>query len=432
MKQEHSAEIISVGTELLLGQITNTDARDIAEMLSQIGINVLYTTVVGDNPQRMADCIEIAKERVDIIITTAGLGPTCDDLTKVLLAKSFGLELVMDEKEKEGLYDYITNEGYSEEMTQNNLQQAMLPEGCTVFHNYWGTAPGCAFQKDGKTVLMFPGPPKECIPMFKQYGLPYLKQFSGEEIVSHEIRVFGTSESAMDYMLRDIMKDLTNPSMAPYAKEADCFLRVTAKAKTEEEAEEMMAPIIKQAVEILGDNVYGMDISCVEERVFQLMGEQKKTFATAESCTGGDIARRFTDIPGASEFYVGGCVTYTDEVKARVLGIDPELIREHTAVSAPVAREMAERIRTMTGADYAVSTTGLAGPDGDGIHEVGTVFCGLATEEKTEVIELHLGENRTRDYIRRCAGNFCFDMLRRAMTGLPMMNLVNANGAYSG
>ena len=427
MRKEYTAEIISIGTELLLGQITNTDARDIAQRLARIGINVLYTTEVGDNPERLARCIEIAKERVDIIITTAGLGPTVDDLTKVLLARSFGLELVMDEKEKQGLYDYITNEGYSEEMSRNNLQQAMLPEGCTVFHNYWGTAPGCAFQKDGKVVLMFPGPPKECIPMFDRYGIPYLKQFSDEEIFSHEIRVFGTSESAMDFMLRDLMKDLTNPSMAPYAKEADCFLRVTAKARSEEEAEAMMKPVIEKAVEILGDNVYGFDISCVEERVFQLMSQQKKTFATAESCTGGDIARRFTDMSGASEFYVGGAVTYTDDVKAKVLGIDPELIREHTAVSEPVARAMAENIRRITGADYAVSTTGLAGPDGDGIHEVGTVFCGLAIEGKTEVIELHLGANRTRDYIRRCAGNFCFDMLRRAMTGLPMMNITEPN-----
>ena len=427
MRKEYTAEIISIGTELLLGQITNTDARDIAQRLARIGINVLYTTEVGDNPERLARCIEIAKERVDIIITTAGLGPTVDDLTKVLLARSFGLELVMDEKEKQGLYDYITNEGYSEEMSRNNLQQAMLPEGCTVFHNYWGTAPGCAFQKDGKVVLMFPGPPKECIPMFDRYGIPYLKQFSDEEIFSHESRVFGTSESAMDFMLRDLMKDLTNPSMAPYAKEADCFLRVTAKARSEEEAEAMMKPVIEKAVEILGDNVYGFDISCVEERVFQLMSQQKKTFATAESCTGGDIARRFTDMSGASEFYVGGAVTYTDDVKAKVLGIDPELIREHTAVSEPVARAMAENIRRITGADYAVSTTGLAGPDGDGIHEVGTVFCGLAMEGKTEVIELHLGANRTRDYIRRCAGNFCFDMLRRAMTGLPMMNITEPN-----
>ena len=427
MRKEYTAEIISIGTELLLGQITNTDARDIAQRLARIGINVLYTTEVGDNPERLARCIEIAKERVDIIITTAGLGPTVDDLTKVLLARSFGLELVMDEKEKQGLYDYITNEGYSEEMSRNNLQQAMLPEGCTVFHNYWGTAPGCAFQKDGKVVLMFPGPPKECIPMFDRYGIPYLKQFSDEEIFSHEIRVFGTSESAMDFMLRDLMKDLTNPSMAPYAKEADCFLRVTAKARSEEEAEAMMKPVIEKAVEILEDNVYGFDISCVEERVFQLMSQQKKTFATAESCTGGDIARRFTDMSGASEFYVGGAVTYTDDVKAKVLGIDPELIREHTAVSEPVARAMAENIRRITGADYAVSTTGLAGPDGDGIHEVGTVFCGLAMEGKTEVIELHLGANRTRDYIRRCAGNFCFDMLRRAMTGLPMMNITEPN-----
>lgn len=416
----YNAEIISVGTELLLGQVANTDSRDLSEMLSQIGINVLYHTVVGDNPERMERCIEIARERADIIITTGGLGPTCDDLTKQLLAKSFGLELVMDEEEKAGLYDYMTNRGYSHDMTENNLQQAMLPEGCTKFHNNWGTAPGCAFEKDGKICIMMPGPPKEINPMFRAYAIPYLRRLSDEQIVSHEIRVFGTSESKMDDMLRDYMNTLTNPTMAPYAKEADCMLRVTAKAKTVEEAEEMMAPVMKRAQELLGDTVYGVDVSCLEERVMELLKEKRMTFAAAESCTGGDIARRFTEMAGASEFFLGGVVSYTNGVKAGILGIDPDLIEEKTAVSYEVASLMAENIRAITGADLGVSVTGIAGPDDDGVHRVGDIFVALAVPEETFVKELHLGRQRTRSYLRRVAGNFVYDMMRRYLTGMDV------------
>ncbi len=324
----YNAEIISVGTELLLGQTTNTDSRDVSIMLSELGINVLYHTVVGDNPQRMEKCIEIARSRANMIIATGGLGPTCDDLTKQLLAKAFGLRLVMDEEEKKGLYDYLTNRGYSKEMTENNLQQALLPEGCTKFHNDWGTAPGCAFEKDGVIVIMLPGPPRELNAMFRARVMPYLRTLSDEQIVSRQIRVFGTSESAMDYMLRDYMNSLANPTMAPYAKEADCLLRVTAKAKSVDEAERMMKPVVEKAVGILGDTVYGIDVDCLEERVMQLVQEKKLTFAAAESCTGGDIARRFTELPGASEFFLGGVVTYTNGAKARLLGIDPALIEE--------------------------------------------------------------------------------------------------------
>ena len=421
--KNYNAEIISVGTELLLGQTTNTDSRDVSIMLSQLGINVLYHTVVGDNPERMAQCIEIARGRADMIIATGGLGPTCDDLTKQLLAKSFGLKLVMDEDEKKGLYDYLTNKGYSKEMTENNLQQAMLPEGCTKFHNDWGTAPGCAFEKDGVVVIMLPGPPRELNSMFRARVMPYLRTISDEQIVSHQIRVFGTSESAMDYMLRDYMNSLTNPTMAPYAKEADCLLRVTAKAKTVEEAETMMKPVMAKAMEILGDTVYGVDVDCLEERVFQLLKEKDLTFAAAESCTGGDIARRFTELPGASDYFLGGAVTYTNGAKSGLLGIDPALIEAKTAVSPEVAKEMAERIRNMLGADMGVSATGIAGPDTDGVHKVGEVYVALATKDGTFVKELQLGEHRNRPYIRRASGNYIYDMMRRYMTGLDVMGL---------
>ena len=418
MNKSYNTEILSVGTELLLGHVTNTDARDISEMLSQIGINVRYHTVVGDNPQRLEDCVEVAKERADIIITTGGLGPTCDDLTKQILAKAFGLRLVRDENEYQGLYEYIHP---GRNFTPNNFQQAMLPEGCTVFHNDWGTAPGCAFEKDGKIVIMIPGPPKECNAMFRACAIPYLKKLSDERIVSHSLCIFGMGESAVDQLFRDEMNAMTNPSMAPYAKECDCLLQVTAKAHSEAEAEEMLGPIIAHVKEKLGEYVYGMDVECIEEAVIQLLREKQLRFSAAESCTGGDIARRFTEIPGASEFFLGGVVTYTNEAKAKLLGIDPALIEEKGAVSFEVAKEMAQRVRALTGSDIGLGVTGLAGPDGDGVHEVGTVFVSMAAPEQTWVKELHLGAFRTRSFIRRMAGNHLYDMMRRYLTGLKVM-----------
>ena len=420
MDKVHNAEILSVGTEILLGHTVNTDASDISQMLSEIGINVKYHTVVGDNPARLADCIEIAKSRADIIISTGGLGPTCDDLTKQTLAKSFGLELEMNEYERSCLYDYLTNRGYSKEMTENNLQQAMLPVGCTVFHNDWGTAPGCAFEKDGVIVLMLPGPPKECNAMFKACAVPYLRSLSDEQIVSHAIHVFGMSESALDQLFRDEMNAMTNPTMAPYSKESDCLLQITAKAKGTEEAEKMMKPVIEHCCEVLGDVVFGIDVESVEERVMQLLSEKKMTFSAAESCTGGELAKRFTDMPGASEFFLGGVTTYTNVAKAKLLGIDPELIEAKGPVSREVAIEMAERVRALLGTDMGIGVTGLAGPDGDGVHEVGTVFVSLATKDGTFVRELHVGDRRTRSYIRRVSGNFVFDMMRRYMRGLKI------------
>ncbi len=418
MKKNFDTEIISVGTELLLGHVTNTDARDISEMLSAIGINVKYHTVVGDNPQRLRQCVETAKSRADIIITTGGLGPTCDDLTKQILAESFGLPLVRDEAEEKGLYEYIyTGRG----ITENTLQQALLPEGCTVFHNTCGTAPGCGFEKDGKVVVMVPGPPKECHTMFEVSAIPFLRRLSDEQIVSHSLRIFGIGESAVDDIFADEMNAMTNPSMAPYAKECDCLLQITAKAPSEEEAEAMIAPVASHVREVLGDLIYGEDVECLEEAAMQLFQKTGMTFSTAESCTGGDIARRFTELPGASAFFMGGAVTYTNAVKAKMLGIEPALIEEKGAVSFEVAKAMAEGIREALGTDMGVSVTGLAGPDGDGVHEVGTVFIGLAVEGKTFVRETHMGQTRTRSFIRRMAGNHAFDMIRRHMSGLPVL-----------
>lgn len=418
MNKSYDTEIISVGTELLLGHVTNTDARDISEMLSKIGINVKYHTVVGDNPERLRKCVETAKSRADIIITTGGLGPTCDDLTKQILAEAFGLKLVENKAEREGLYDYIR---YGKKFTDNNFTQAMLPEGCTVFHNNCGTAPGCGFEKDGKIVVMIPGPPKECNAMFRESALPYLRKLSEELIVSHSVRIFGLGESSVDDIFAEEMNRMTNPTMAPYAKECDCLLQITAKAKSEAEAEEMIAPVMEHVINRLGDVVYGVDVECIEESVIKLLREKGMTFSAAESCTGGDVARRFTDMPGASAFLKGGVVTYTNEAKAKLLGIDPALIEEKGAVSYEVAKAMAENVRTLLGTDIGVGVTGLAGPDGDGVHEVGTVFVSLAVEGETFVKELHMGAMRTRSFIRRMAGNHIYDMMRRWLSGIDVM-----------
>ena len=418
MSKSYDTEIISVGTELLLGHVTNTDARDISEMLSKIGINVKYHTVVGDNPERLRQCVETAKSRADIIITTGGLGPTCDDLTKQILAEAFGLKLIENKAEREGLYDYIR---YGKKFTDNNFTQAMLPEGCTVFHNNCGTAPGCGFEKDGKIVVMIPGPPKECNAMFRESALPYLRKLSEELIVSHSVRIFGLGESSVDDIFAEEMNRMTNPTMAPYAKECDCLLQITAKAKSEAEAEEMIAPVMEHVMQRLGDVVYGVDVDCIEESVIKLLREKGMTFSAAESCTGGELAKRFTDMPGASAFFKGGVVTYTNEAKAKLLGIDPALIEEKGAVSYEVAKAMAENVRTLLGTDIGVGVTGLAGPDGDGVHEVGTVFVSLAVEGETFVKELHMGAMRTRSFIRRMAGNHIYDMMRRWLSEINVM-----------
>lgn len=418
MSKSYDTEIISVGTELLLGHVTNTDARDISEMLSKIGINVKYHTVVGDNPERLRKCVETAKSRADIIITTGGLGPTCDDLTKQILAEAFGLRLVENKAEREGLFDYIR---YGKKFTDNNFTQAMLPEGCTVFHNNCGTAPGCGFEKDGKIVVMIPGPPKECNAMFRESALPYLRKLSEELIVSHSVRIFGLGESSVDDIFAEEMNRMTNPTMAPYAKECDCLLQITAKAKSVDEAEKMIAPVMEHVMQRLGDVVYGVDVECIEESVIKLLREKNMTFSAAESCTGGELAKRFTDMPGASAFFKGGVVTYTNEAKAKLLGIDPALIEEKGAVSYEVAKAMAENVRALLGTDIGVGVTGLAGPDDDGVHEVGTVFVSLAVEGETFVKELHMGAMRTRSFIRRMAGNHIYDMMRRWLSGIDVM-----------
>jgi len=256
----YTAELIAVGTELLLGNIANTDAQMLSRGLSELGINVFYHTVVGDNPQRLQAAVDLAKTRADIIITTGGLGPTCDDLTKNVLAQCFGRKLVYDETSAKRIERYFQQLHTKRPMTANNYQQAMLPEGCTIFSNDWGTAPGCAFEAEGVHVIMLPGPPRECAAMFQHRAVPYLKRFSDGEICSRTLRVFGLGESSVEDQLRDRMNTLTNPTLAPYAKEGEVELRITAKAHTHAEAQALIAPVEAEVRDLLGDAVYGADV----------------------------------------------------------------------------------------------------------------------------------------------------------------------------
>ena len=414
----HTAELIAVGTELLLGNIANTDAQMLSKGLSALGINVYYHTVVGDNPQRLKAAVEVAKGRADIIITTGGLGPTCDDLTKNVLAECFGRKLVYDEASAQRIRDYFQRLHPGGAMTENNLQQAYLPEGCTIFSNDWGTAPGCAFEADGVRVIMLPGPPNECTPMFEHRAVPYLRALADGVIASRTLKIFGMGESAVEAKLRDRMNALTNPTLAPYAKTGEVELRITAKAATVEEARALIVPVEEEVRDMFGPLVYGADVASMEAVVLGLLKEKGLTLGTAESCTGGLVAKRMTDLPGSSAVFKGGVVSYTNEVKAGVLGVPQAMLDEFGAVSAQVARAMAQGARRVLGCDLAVSLTGVAGPDPDDRNNpVGLIYVALDTPEGTRVRELHLINGRAR--IRTVAATNAFDMVRRYLTGLP-------------
>lgn len=413
-----NAEIISVGTELLLGNIVNTDARDVAVALSELGINVYWQTVVGDNAGRLREAVQAAAARADLIITTGGLGPTCDDLTKETVCAALGAELYFDLRAKDELDAYFRT-GERGAMPENNLRQCWLPVGCTPFYNTCGTAPGCGFSAGGKHVMILPGPPKELNAMLRHGGLDYLRTVAGAPLWSHNLMCFGMGESAIETLLRDRMNALQNPTLAPYAKEGEVRLRVTAKADSAAQAEALMAPVIADILALLGDRVYGVDVPSLEAVALALLRERGQTFAAAESCTGGLIAKRITDLPGASAVFRGGVTVYTNAVKV-LLGVSPETLARETAVSRAVAVELAENVRAKLGADYGIGVTGVAGPDSDGIHPVGTVFVSLAGPEGCAVRALRLGERSDRSRIRTLSANHAFDMLRRRILGLPV------------
>lgn len=402
-------ELISVGTEILLGDILNTDAQFLSIELARLGISVIHQSTVGDNRERLLAQLKEAADRSDIIILSGGLGPTPDDLTKEVCCEFFGEKMFLHEPTVEKIKTYFSTKGM--EMAQNNLKQAMLPKDCVIFPNDNGTAPGMAIEKDGVHILVLPGPPRELKPMFRNCAVPYLMQFSDRIIVSHNIRTFGIGESSMAEMVNDLF-DAENPTVAPYAKDGEALLRVTAMARTKEEAENLCKPVINEIKNRLDGFVYGVDYTCIEEAVIEKLKEKHMKVATAESCTGGLIAKRITDVPGASEVFDCGIISYANEIKHRVLGVSEDDLNKYGAVSEPVARQMAQGALKVSGADIAVSVTGIAGPDSDSTNKpVGLVYIGLADRDNVWVRELRTSR-KDRSYNRYVSASNALNMIR--------------------
>lgn len=402
-------ELISVGTEILLGDILNTDAQYLSIELAKLGISVIHQSTVGDNRERLLAQLDEAAKRSDIIILSGGLGPTPDDLTKEVCCEFFGKEMFLHEPTVEKIKKYFSSKGI--EMAQNNLKQAMLPKDCVIFPNDNGTAPGMAIEKDGVHILVLPGPPRELKPMFQNCAVPYLMQFSDRIIVSHNIRTFGIGESSMAERVNDLF-DAQNPTVAPYAKDGEALLRVTAMAKTKEDAESLCEPIIEEIKKRLDAYVYGVDYNCIEEAVVGMLKEHHLKVATAESCTGGLIAKRITDVPGASEVFECGIISYANGIKHKVLGVSEDNLNKYGAVSEPVAKQMAQGALKVSGADIAVSVTGIAGPDSDSTGKpVGLVYIGLADKENVWVREIRTSRT-DRSYNRYVSASNALDMIR--------------------
>ncbi len=410
------AEIISVGTELLLGQVVNSDTAYVARELAALGFDIRYTCTVGDNSERLAKTLRDALTRCDIVVTTGGLGPTDDDLTKQTCAQAAGRKLVRHEETVKRLDAYFQGR----EFGKSQMNQAMLPEGCTVFQNDHGTAPGCGFTTaDGKVLIMLPGPPRELLPMLQNYAVPYLSQWADGAISSTNIHVFGIGEGTVAEKISDLMQG-GNPTAATYALEDEMYVRVTAKAETKEQAQALCKPLAHQIQQRLGDCVYGTDVASMEVVVVRELQKQGKMLATAESCTGGLLAQRITDIAGASQVFHMGLVTYANEVKSALVNVPAELLAEKGAVCPETAYAMAQGVRKKAGADFGIGITGVAGPKTSEGKPVGYILIALDDGEHTYLRTMTgEGGRKERNYLRHLAASNALDMLRRRLFGLP-------------
>lgn len=399
-----NAEILCVGTELLLGDIVNTNAAWLSKELAALGIGCYYQSVVGDNTSRLAESIRLALSRADMVITTGGLGPTYDDLTKETVANYFGLEMELHQPSLDKLLAFFERRGAV--CTKNNEKQAYMPKGAIIFENDRGTAPGLAVEGNGKIVIMLPGPPTEMTAMFLQQVKPYLEQKSDQVLRSHTIHLFGIGESTVEDQLHQSMLDHKNPTIAPYAKQGEVQLRVTASAPNEEEAQALLAPVVEEIRSLFPEQVYGVDVIDMQHALVALLQQERKTLAVAESCTGGMIASRITDVPGASQVFLCGVSSYSNQSKEEVLGVRRDTLEQHGAVSEETALEMARGIRKLSRADLGIATTGIAGPEG-GTEEkpVGLVYLAVSTPQGEECLRLNLsrGYSDERQAIRNWA-----------------------------
>ena len=363
-----------------------------------LGLSCYHQSVVGDNEQRMEETIRRAVSRSDIVILSGGLGPTKDDLTKEVTAQVFDMELLEDPHTRARIQEYF-DQNYRGQITENNWKQAQVPEGSMVIDNYNGTAPGLILQKDGKTAILLPGPPNELKPMFERDIRPFLNRLEPEGIYSKMVKICGFGESKVESMITDILESQTNPTIAPYAKTGEVHLRITAKAINEETADEMMEPMMEELYRRFGSQIFTTEEAVtLEETVVELLKEKGKTVTTAESCTGGLVAGRLLNVPGASSVYMEGYITYSNEAKEKLLGVSHSTLEQCGAVSKETACEMAEGAAKAAGADLAISVTGIAGPDG-GTKEkpVGLVYVGCYADGEARAYEFHFTGNRAKN-----------------------------------
>lgn len=407
-----TAEIISVGTELLLGDITNTNAQYLAKQLAVFGINLYRQTVVGDNPKRLKDAFRSAFETADMVITTGGLGPTEDDLTKEIAAEYFGRKMVLHEPSLESIKNYFGNMGV--DMPANNVKQAYIPEGSEALPNGKGTAPGCLLEENGKIIITLPGPPFEMKAMFESGVIPYLKKKQDCVFVSRVLRLCGIGESAAEERILDLLDSQTNPTIAPYAKSNEVILRITAKAESEQAAAVLIEPVAKELYDRFGDLIYAEGETTLEETVVSLLKEKNLTISFAESCTGGLLTARLVNVSGVSDVLMEGAVTYSNNAKISRLGVSEASLNNYGAVSSQVAVEMARGVAKTAKTSVGVSTTGIAGPDG-GTDEkpVGLVFIGLHINGETTYKQLNLAGDRERIRNRTVAATL--DFIRRSL-----------------
>lgn len=389
-------ELISVGTEILLGNIVNTNAAFLSEKCAALGLSCYYQSVVGDNEERLCGTIKTALDRADIVILSGGLGPTQDDLTKECVAKVLGRTLTLDEHSKERIGEYFAKRG--RHITENNWKQAMVPEGAIVVDNANGTAPGLIVPTDKKQVLLLPGPPNELIPMFEQDMMPYLAKLQPGIIYSQIVKLCGVRESTVETQIQDLLAGQTNPTIAPYAKTGEVHFRVTAGAETEKEAKALIKPVVEELQRRFGDAVYSTEEEVtLEKSIVDMLIKEHLTLATVESCTGGMISARFTNVPGVSEVFKTGYVTYSNKAKRKCVGVKKETLEKHGAVSRQVAKEMARGAVSFGKADVSISVTGIAGPGGGTAEKpVGLVYMACCVCGTTTVKEYHFSGNRNK------------------------------------
>jgi len=424
-----SAEIICVGTELLLGDILNSNAQFLALELADLGIPHYYQTVVGDNPGRLKQVLAIASDRSNLLIFTGGLGPTPDDLTTETIADFFGVPLVERQDVLEDIAQKFASRG--REMTPSNRKQALIPKGAEVLPNPGGTAPGIIWQpRAGLTILTFPGVPTEMKQMWQETAVPYLKsQGWGKEIIySRTLRFWGIGESALAEKVAPYL-NLSNPTVAPYAGRGEVRLRVSARATSEAEAQQLIEPVAQQLQNIAGLHYYGNDDDTLASVVGQLLTNADETLSVAESCTGGGLGSMLTEVPGSSNYFLGGVISYDNSVKASVLGVSQSDLYTLGAVSKAVAKQMASGVRSLLSTHWGLSITGIAGPGGGTeTKPVGLVYIGLAKPDGTvDCFKYLLGQNRSRSAIRHASACNALDQLRRSLISRQLERQLSLN-----